>query len=79
MMIERYVYGDIQVFYLDKQGKRWMISGGQTSIDSSRAIYVLGIYKDLVIRTGENLSPALIEASLNKVQGVMVSLDLLLP
>ena len=79
MMIEGYVYRHNQVFYLDEQGKRWMISGDQASIDSSRAIYILGIYKDLVVRAGENLSPALIEASLNKVQGVMVSLDLLLP
>ena len=52
------------------------MTGDQAKMDDSEAVYILGRYKDLIIRAGENLSPALIEASLNKVQGVTVSLNL---
>ncbi len=77
MMIEQYVYGDNDVFYKDEQGIKWMITGDQASMDASGAVYILGRYKDLIIRAGENLSPALIEASLNKVTGVVVSINFL--
>ena len=65
------MWRDNKIFYLDEQGNRGIVSENQASIDGSGAIYVLGRYKDLVIRAGENLSPALIEASLNKVQRVL--------
>ena len=76
MMIKEYLYGDNEVFYQDEEGKRWMMTGDQAKMDDSGAVYILGRYKDVIIRAGENLSPALIEASLNKVQGVTVSLNL---
>lgn len=77
-MIKEYSYGDYKVFYEDQEGNRWMMTGDQATMDVSGAVYILGRYKDLIIRAGENLSPALIEASLNKVQGVTVSLSLFL-
>ena len=75
MIIKEYLYGDNAVFYQDEEGNRWMKTGDQAQMDDSGAVYILGRYKDLIIRGGENLSPALIEASLNKVQGVAVSLN----
>ena len=72
MVIERYAYGDNEAFYLDAQGKKWMRTGDQASMDDSGAVYILGRYKDLIIRAGENLAPALIEASLSKVGGITV-------
>lgn len=78
MLIKGYVYGDNDVFYQDEEGNRWMMTGDQAKMDDSGAVYILGRYKDLIIRAGENLSPALIEATLNKVQGVTVSLNMFL-
>ena len=78
MVIKEYLYGDNAVFYQDEEGNRWMKTGDQAKMDDSGAVYILGRYKDLIIRGGENLSPAQIEASLNKVQGVTVSLNLFL-
>ena len=40
-------------------------------MDINGTVYVLGRYKDIIIRAGENLSPASIETCLNKA-GVMV-------
>lgn len=78
MIIKEYLYGDNTVFYQDQEGNRWMKTGDQAKMDDSGAVYILGRYKDLIIRGGEDLSPGLIEASLNKVQGVTVSLNLFL-
>ena len=77
MVIERYAYGDNEAFYLDAQGKEWMRTGDQASMDDSGAVYILGRYKDLIIRAGEKLAPALIEASLSKVRGITVGLPTL--
>lgn len=70
ILIAEYLSGDCSVFYADDQG-HWLATGDQARMDTDGAIYVLGRYKDIIIRGGENLSPALIEASLNKA-GVMV-------
>lgn len=78
MIIKEYLYGNNEAFYQDEEGNRWMMTGDQAKMDDSGAVYILGRYKDLIIRAGENLSPALIEASLNKTQGVVVSLSLVL-
>ena len=75
MIIKEYLSGDNAVFYQDAEGNRWMKTGDQAKMDDSGAVYILGRYKDLIIRGGENLSPALIEASLNKVKDVTVSLN----
>lgn len=69
-LIHGYLLGDSSVFYDDPQG-HWLATGDQAKIDSEGRIYVLGRYKDIIIRGGENLSPALIETCLNKA-GVVV-------
>lgn len=42
-------------------------------MDDSVVIFVLGRHKDILIRVGENFTPALIKTSLNKVPGVVVA------
>lgn len=72
MVVNEYKYGSNDVFYCDDHGRKWLATGDQARMDANKAVYILGRYKDLVIRAGENLSSALIEASLNKVDGVTV-------
>jgi acyl-CoA synthetase (AMP-forming)/AMP-acid ligase II len=50
--------------YTDEQGKRWFITGDEGVIDEQGRLYVIGRIKDMIIRGGENISPAAIEARL---------------
>ena len=43
-----------------------MMTGDLAKMDDSRAVHILGRYMCLIIRAHKDLSPALIEASLNK-------------
>ena len=59
MEIKEYLHGDNAVFYQDEEGNRWMKTGDQAQMDDSGAVYILGRYKDLIIRGGgESLSCA---------------------
>ena len=69
-VIGGYIYGDNNVFY-DDLGGHWMITGDQAKMEVDGSVYILGRYKDIIIRAGENLSPALIETTLNRA-GVVV-------
>ena len=69
-----YMYGDNKVFYDDENG-HWIATGDQAKMDEDGTIYIMGRYKDIIIRGGENLSPALIENCLEKT-GVRVQMDL---
>ena len=60
LLIRGYLYGDNQVFYEDHQG-RWIATGDEAMMDAQGDIFILGRYKDIIIRGGLNLSPALIE------------------
>ncbi|KAL8950727.1 MAG: hypothetical protein Q9222_003246, partial [Ikaeria aurantiellina] len=72
--------GGLQVSrgYLDRKnddfyheyGLNWIVTGDQARIDSEGYVYILGRYKDLIIRGGENLSPAAIERCINAMEGV---------
>ena len=72
MRISGYLDGDNSCFYND-DGVQWISTGDQAKMDVDGAIYVLGRYKDIIIRAGENLSPVSIETCLNKA-GVMVKM-----
>ncbi|KAJ5165653.1 AMP-dependent synthetase/ligase [Penicillium coprophilum] len=50
--------------YIDEKGKRWLITGDEGVIDEQGQLYVVGRLKDMIIRGGENISPAAIEARL---------------
>jgi acyl-CoA synthetase (AMP-forming)/AMP-acid ligase II len=50
--------------YVDNSGNRWFVTGDQGVIDDEGSLYVVGRYKDLIIRGGENISPLAMELCL---------------
>ena len=75
MVIAGYTYGANEAFYDDEDG-HWIATGDQAMMDDDGIIFILGRYKDIIIRGGENLSPALIESCMSQL-GLSVSLDFL--
>ena len=66
-------------FYDDKPtGRRWLVTGDQALIDDDGVVHILGRYKDLIIRGGENIAPVKIELCMSELPGLAVSLFLLL-
>lgn len=65
-----YMYGDNNVFY-DYESGHWIATGDRAKMDVDGTLYIMGRYKDIIIRGGENLSPASIEGCLEKT-GVRV-------
>ncbi|KAI4174443.1 MAG: hypothetical protein LQ346_008233, partial [Caloplaca aetnensis] len=51
----------------------WLVTGDQARVDDDGLVYIMGRYKDLIIRGGENLSPAAIERCLDSIEGVQDS------
>lgn len=66
IMLNTLPHGDNDVFYLYEEANRLMMTGDLAKMDDSRAVHILGRYMCLIIRADKDLSPALIEASLNK-------------
>ncbi|KAL8919493.1 MAG: hypothetical protein Q9208_006778 [Pyrenodesmia sp. 3 TL-2023] len=68
---DRYIGGgdDRSSFYTDKAGS-WHISGDRAIMAQTGEITVLGRYKDIINRAGENISPSVMERVLNGVEGV---------
>nr|OQO31759.1 hypothetical protein B0A51_00661 [Rachicladosporium sp. CCFEE 5018] len=60
-------------FYVDSEGANWIISGDQAIMNDDGAVRICGRYKDIIIRGGENISPASIEALLQKAEGVYIA------
>jgi acyl-CoA synthetase (AMP-forming)/AMP-acid ligase II len=54
-----------QTCYADEHGKRWFVTGDQGVIDDEGRLFVVGRYKDLIIRGGENISPLAMELCLS--------------
>lgn len=63
-MVPGYLGVDDGAFY-HEDGCRWLTTGDQAKMHASGAVFILGRYKDVIIRGGENLSPALIELCIN--------------
>ncbi|KAK0881591.1 hypothetical protein LTR87_004548 [Friedmanniomyces endolithicus] len=57
-------------FYVDESGVQWIVSGDQAVMEDDGAVRISGRYKDMIIRGGENISPASIEDYLRKMDGV---------
>ncbi|KAH6981772.1 hypothetical protein BKA56DRAFT_672572 [Ilyonectria sp. MPI-CAGE-AT-0026] len=55
--------------YEDESGP-WFATGDQAKIDEHGIVYILGRYKDLIIRGGENIYPVRIETALQQLPGV---------
>ncbi|KAK3365439.1 hypothetical protein B0H63DRAFT_530207 [Podospora didyma] len=56
--------------YTDKVGN-WLATGDQARMDDDGVVYIIGRYKDLIIRGGENISPARLEAAIGEIPGVL--------
>ncbi|RFN51239.1 hypothetical protein FIE12Z_4557 [Fusarium flagelliforme] len=57
--------------YTDETGN-WLVTGDQARIDEKGIVYILGRYKDLIIRGGENIYPIKIEQELQQLKGLQV-------
>merc|ERR1711998_717192 len=53
-----------EVFHLDKDGKLWMLTGDVAKIDADGFVFILDRLKDMIIRGGENISCAEVEAAI---------------
>ncbi|KAL9593718.1 MAG: hypothetical protein Q9219_007421 [cf. Caloplaca sp. 3 TL-2023] len=71
---DRYLGGGKEVsrFYTD-QGNNWHITGDRAVMDAAGVITVLGRYKDIINRAGENISASVIEKILKQINGVVAS------
>ena len=71
---DRYIAGgdDVSNFYTDDTGV-WHISGDRAIMAETGEISVLGRYKDIINRAGENISPSTMERVLNEVEGIQAS------
>lgn len=59
---ESYLYEDA--------GVKWVITGDQAKFGKHGELYILGRYKDLIIRGGRNISPSAVEAVVNLIPGL---------
>jgi acyl-CoA synthetase (AMP-forming)/AMP-acid ligase II len=59
-------------FYGDAE-MTWFRTGDQAVMDEKDVIHIVGRYKDIIIRLGQNLAPARIEACIESFSGVKVS------
>ncbi|KAL8823140.1 MAG: hypothetical protein Q9191_006136 [Dirinaria sp. TL-2023a] len=71
---DRYIGGDDDVssFYTDQAGS-WHVSGDRAVMAVTGEISVLGRYKDIINRAGENISPSTMERVLDGTEGVQSS------
>ncbi|KAK6071130.1 AMP-binding enzyme [Seiridium cupressi] len=61
-----YIGGNLaDVCYQDADGRHWLNTGDVGRIDDHDRLFLTGRQKDMIIRGGENISPAAIEAALN--------------
>lgn len=71
-MIKGYLDGvSSDQLYEDDTG-RWMITGDQGILLESGELRVCGRYKDIIIRGGENIAPAQMEAVVNTREHIKV-------
>ena len=59
-------------FYNDERGQTWFITGDQGIMLPDGRVCLTGRYKEMIIRGGENIAPAAIEAVLTKACGTEV-------
>lgn len=65
-LISGYISSEDSSFY-DSDDCHWLATGDQARMNESGAIFILGRYKDIIIRAGENLAPFKIEACVSKM------------
>ena len=60
-----------QSFYSDVHG-HWILTGDRAFMDDHDRVFIVGRSKDIIKKTGVSLSPAVIEAVMNDIEGVQV-------
>lgn len=70
-IIRGYLNCDTEAFYTDSDGTRWIRTGDVARIENGQ-VYIIGRYKDIIIRGGHNISPTKIERCLERVREVEV-------
>lgn len=60
-----------EAFYEDDDGEKWFVTGDQALMDEEGVVYILGRFKNVIKRGGLGLSPAVIEGSIRKVEGIV--------
>lgn len=71
---DRYIGSDEDTAWFYNDGvDAWHVSGDQAVMAETGEITVLGRYKDMINRAGENISPSTVERVLNQVEGVKSS------
>ncbi|KAL1610791.1 putative NRPS-like protein biosynthetic cluster [Paraconiothyrium brasiliense] len=55
-----YIGRDSEEYY-DEDGFRWCASGDMARIDEQGRVFIVGRYKEMIIRGGENISPVAVE------------------
>ncbi|GAB7353637.1 hypothetical protein MBLNU459_g4049t1 [Dothideomycetes sp. NU459] len=60
-------------FHTDELGRRWFSTEDQAVMDQSGFVYVLGRFKDLIVRGGLKLSPVVIEKCLEKDENIQAA------
>ncbi|KAK6541326.1 hypothetical protein TWF694_007145 [Orbilia ellipsospora] len=55
-----------QDFYFDEEGERWFRTGDEAMINEKGFIFILGRHKEILIKGGENIAPAAIEAVISR-------------
>ena len=70
-VIAGYIGKDVgsESFYADG-GRKWFKTGDRAIMHSDGRVSIVGRYKDMIIRGGENIAPAAIEAVLDRTPGV---------
>ncbi|KAF7530103.1 hypothetical protein PCG10_005079 [Penicillium crustosum] len=71
-LIDGYVGGADSNFYQEADGSPWFRTGDKAFIGSDNRLYLIGRYKDTIIRGGENIEPSAIEAVLGQIPGISV-------
>ncbi|KAJ0107450.1 mp-binding enzyme family protein [Diaporthe amygdali] len=69
-VISGYLGGRNQEDFYVKDGKQWFKSGDQAVMDEQNRVAIVGRYKDMIIRGGENISPNAMERVLNTIDGI---------
>jgi acyl-CoA synthetase (AMP-forming)/AMP-acid ligase II len=70
-VIRGYLNGDNKLFY-EEAGIRWIRTGDMARFEDGQ-VYIIGRYKDIIIRGGLNISPAKIERVLENIFDAEVS------
>ena len=65
-IISGYISSEDSSFY-DSNACHWLATGDQARMNESGAGFILGRYKDIIIRAGENLAPFKIESCISKM------------